>query len=132
MGVNVGVINAVVVLTCSLLFLLQLLFLFLVLGLRVEVVVAVLGELPLVGLVHQIGGAAREVDAEFLDVDFHDAAVDRHPHLKRRRKNTEVLHRCHKRRKQGGKCAAMTGNSGNSQKHSTKRIIKALAKHNKG
>lgn len=46
--------NPVVTLTCSLLFLLELLLLFLVFGFCVKVVVAVLGELPLIGLVHQI------------------------------------------------------------------------------
>lgn len=46
--------NPVMILTCSLLFLFELLLLFLVFGLCVKVVVAVLGELPLVGLVHQI------------------------------------------------------------------------------
>lgn len=75
-------INPVVILTCSLLFLFQLLLLFLVFGLCVKVIVAVLGKLPLIGLVHQIRGAACEVNAEFLNVDFHDAAVNCHAHLK--------------------------------------------------
>lgn len=46
--------NPVIILTCSLLFLFELLLVFLVFGLCVEVVVAVFGELPLIGLVHQI------------------------------------------------------------------------------
>lgn len=74
-----------VFLTCSLLFLFELLLLFLVFRLCVKVVVAVLGELPLVGLIHQVGRAACQVDAEFLNVDFHDAAVNCHAHLKEER-----------------------------------------------
>lgn len=69
-------------LTRPLLFLFELLVQFLVFGLFVEVVVGVLGELPLVRLVHQVGRAAREVHAELLDVDLHDATVNRHPNLK--------------------------------------------------
>ena len=74
--------TSVIILTCSLLFLFEVLFLFLVFSLFVKVIVAVLGKLPLIGLVHQIRGAACEVHAEFLNVDFHDAAVNRHTHLK--------------------------------------------------
>lgn len=74
--------NPVIILTCSLLFLFQLLLLFLVFRLCVKVIVAVFGELPLIGLVHQIWGAACEINAEFLDVDFHDAAVNCHAHLR--------------------------------------------------
>lgn len=70
-----------VALTRPLLFLFELLLVFLVFRLCVKVIVAVFGELPLVGLVHQVRGAAREVDAEFLNVDFHNAAVNRHAHL---------------------------------------------------
>lgn len=69
------------ILTCSLLFLFQLLLVFLILRLSVKIIVAVLGELPLIGLVHQIRSAACQVNAEFLDVDFHDAAVNGHAHL---------------------------------------------------
>lgn len=72
-----------VILTRSLLFLFELLLQFMIFRLRVKVVVAVLGELPLVGFVHQIRRAAREVDTELLNVDFHDAAVDCHAHLRK-------------------------------------------------
>lgn len=57
---------------------------FLVLSLFVKVVVGVLGKLPLVALVSQIRSAACEVDVELLDVDLHDAAVNRHSHLRGR------------------------------------------------
>ena len=69
------------VLTRPLLLLLEVLFVFVVLRLRVEVVVAVLRELPLVALVRKVGGAAGQVHAELLDVDLHDADMYRHSNL---------------------------------------------------
>lgn len=53
-SIQTAFINPVIILTCSLLFLFELLLLFLVFGLCIKVIVAVLGELPLIGLVHQI------------------------------------------------------------------------------
>lgn len=76
-------------LTCSLLFLFELLILFLVFRLCVKVIVAVLGEFPLVALVHQIRSTAREVDIEFLNVDFHDTAVNCHTHLRENGTNSD-------------------------------------------
>lgn len=73
-------------LTRPLLFLFELLVQFLVFRLFVEVVVAVLGEFPLVCLVHQIRSAACEVHAELLNVDLHDATVNRHSNLKPKQK----------------------------------------------
>lgn len=69
------------VLTCALPFLFELLLLFLVFGFCVKVIVGVLGKLPLIRFVHQIWRATREVNAEFLNVNFHDAAVNCHAHL---------------------------------------------------
>lgn len=83
--VQTGCDDPGIILTCSLLFLFEFLVLLLIFGLRVKVVVAVFGELPLVGLVHQIRSAAREIDAEFLDIDLHDAAVNCHAHLREER-----------------------------------------------
>lgn len=74
--------NEILQLTRSLLFLFKLLVQFLVFRLCVEIIVAILGEFPLICLVHQIRSAAREVHAEFLDVNLHDATVNRHSHLR--------------------------------------------------
>lgn len=96
-------IKPAVILTCSLLLLFELLVLFLVFRLCVKVIICVLGELPLIGFVHQIRGAAREVNAEFFYVDFHDAAVNCHAHLEgRENRNHQVLNRCYDRRTQKG------------------------------
>lgn len=83
--VQTGFDDPVITLTCSLLFLFEFLVLFLIFGLRVKVVVAVFGELPLIGLVHQIRSAACEIDTEFLNIDLHDAAVNCHAHLREER-----------------------------------------------
>lgn len=68
-------------LTGPLLLPLHVLLLLVVRSFRIEVIVSVLGQLPLVVPVHEVRGAAGQVRAELLDVNFHDAAVNSHSHL---------------------------------------------------
>lgn len=71
-------------LTCSLLLSFQVFFLFVICCLRVEVIVGVFRQFPLIVLIHQVRSPAGQICTELLNVDLHNPAVNSHSHLQER------------------------------------------------